>query len=97
MVNQDVHNQYAVKEAGIYQAITNSFKRLIKYGQKQDIKQEAVTKSLSALLNMSVQDKNQKKTNLQNPEALFCSLQCIKVLLKSKTTNNYSESLNLLC
>lgn len=54
MVNHDSHNQASAKEAGIFSAITNSFKRLIKYGQQQDINQVLVLKSFSSLLKMSI-------------------------------------------
>lgn len=59
-------------------------KRLIKYGQDADIKQEIVLKSFSALLKMSVAYKG-KKLYIKNFEAMLCSLFCLKVLLKSKT------------
>lgn len=100
MVNQDQQNKAAAKEAQIYSAITNSFKRLVKYGQQQDIKQETVLKCFSALLKMSTSSKQKKITStvtIKNFDALFCSLYCVKILLKSKTKNNYSDSVNNLC
>ena len=38
------------------------------------------------------------KNNVQikNFDALFCSLFCVKILLKSKSKNNYSDSINSL-
>ena len=33
IVNQDLNNKQAAKDAQIYSSITNAFKRLVKYGQ----------------------------------------------------------------
>lgn len=98
MVNHDIHTQASAKEAGIFNAITNSFKRLIKYGQQQDINQATVLKSFSSLLKMSIGVVGQKNNTIKNFDALFCSLTCFKILLKSKSkNNNYYDAVKSLC
>ena len=34
---------------------------------------------------------------ITNSEALLCFLYCVKILLKTKSHNNYSDSINSLC
>ena len=39
---------------------------------------------------------HKKYEQIKNFDALFCSLFCVKILLKSKSKNNYSDSINSL-
>jgi len=47
---------------------------------------------------MSIATKLNQSNNakIKNSEAFICSLACVKILLKSKTQNNYIECLNSL-
>jgi ribonuclease HII len=98
MVNFDRHNTASAKAAQIYDEINKAFKRLIKYGQIQDISQKVVIDCFLGLLKMSIATKLNQHNNakIKNNEAFVCSLSCMKILLKSKTQNNYIECLNSL-
>ena len=82
----------------MYSSIQGSFKRLIKYGQKQDINQEAVLNCFQSLLKMSIGNKVVQSQNvkIKNNDALACYIFCIKILLKSETSNCYIEALQSL-